>query len=124
MSACWNDDGNFIQQAHGWKKDIKKSLEEVTAKLNDLEEHPIGSLQKMGFRQYHRLSQHRKKLAAQMDMLEATFPPNDRLVKGPNNMTFLKEGVIAVKRPQGKREEFVWVGTFCMKKLWQENEKL
>ena len=120
MTAFWNEDDNLIQKADGWKDDITESLEKINAELNDMEQHPIGSLQKMGFRKYFLLTEKRKKLAAQIEMLEETFPPKDRLVKGPSNMSFLKEGVIAVKRCQGKKEEYHWVGTFEFNKVWRD----
>lgn len=120
MTAFWNEDDNLMQKADGWKDDIVESLEKINVELNDMEQNPIGSLQKMGFRKYLILTEKRKKLAAQIEMLEDTFPPKDRLVKGPNNMSFLKKGVIAVKRYKGKKEQYHWVGTFEFNKVWRE----
>lgn len=125
MTACWNADGhNMIERAKKWKGDIQKSLEQTNSDIEEMKLHPVGLLQKtLEFRQYFTLLECRRKLAAQMDILDETFPPDDRLVKGPNNMIFLKEGVIAVKRfDAGDQEQYHWVGTFTLKKLLLESD--
>lgn len=64
--------------------------------------------------QYFTLLERRKKLLSQIDMIDEAFPPDDRLVRGPNNLVFLREGVIAVKRQIGRRDNYHWVGTFTL----------
>lgn len=76
------------------------SLEEVETELNDIQQHPISTMKKIGFRKYMKLSQRRNKLTA-----------------GPNNITYLKKGVIAVKRYQNTKEVFPWIGTFNINKV-------
>lgn len=118
MTACWNDDANLIKRARGWKDDILKTLEETKAEVEEMEQHPVGLFSRTkGFRQYFILQERRKKLAAQLDFFEDRFPSDDRLVDGPNNTKFLKEGVIAVKRFQGDKEEYHWIGTFGFRKF-------
>ncbi len=118
MTACWNEDDNLIKRARGWKEDITLSLKQINIELVKMGQNPMGSLTKtVGFCHYFILLERRRKLDAQLDMLEETFPPEDRLIKGPNNMTFLKEGVIAVKRFQGGQESYHWVGTFKFQEL-------
>ena len=119
MTACWDEDTNLMQRAYGWKDDITQSLEQVETELNDIHQHPISTTKKIGFRKYMELSQRRKKLTAQLDMLEDTFPPKAKLVKGPNNISYLKKGVIAVKRYQNTKEVFPWIGTFNINKVSQ-----
>ena len=79
------------------------------------------------FRQYLSLMDQRRKLEGQMDMLEDTFPPGHRLIEGPCNVAFLKEGVIAVKRfgncsgDSSKKEEvYHWVSTFSFRKFLED----
>ena len=118
MTACWNEDDNLIKRARGWKDDITISLKQINIELEEMGKTKIGSLTKTsGFRHYFILLERRRKLDAQLDMLEETFPPEDRLIKGPNNMAFLKEGVIAVKRFRGGQEAYHWVGTFKFQEL-------
>lgn len=113
MTACWNEDDNLMRRANGWKEDIVSSLKQINIELEEMGQFPIRSFQKTsGFRQYFILLKSRRKLVAQLDMLQETFPPDDFLIKGPNNMTLLKEGVIAVKRVQGGHDAYHWVGTF------------
>ena len=118
MTACLNEDDNLIKRARGWKQDITVSLKQINIELEEMGQNPIGSLTRTsGFHHYFILLERRRKLDAQLDMLEETFPPEDRLIKGPNNITFLKEGVIAVKRFQGGHEAYQWVGTFKFQEL-------
>ena len=63
-----------------------------------------------------------------MDMLEDTFPPGHRLIEGPCNVAFLKEGLIAVKRfgngsgdSSKKKEVCHWVGTFSFRKFFEDS---
>lgn len=117
MTACWNDDEGIIDKARRWKDDLVELLELIDAEI-DSERNPRGLMGMVsGLSQSFALSERRRKVAAQIDMLEDAFPPSDRLVEAPNNMVFLKEGVIAVKRLQGRREQYHWVGTFTFRKL-------
>lgn len=115
MTACWNEDNHVMEKAKVWKEDVASSLEKVNAEMKEVEQHPIGAFRKP--RHYFNLSERRRKLAAKMDMLDDTFPPSGRLFKAPNNMVFLKEGVIAVKRLHGGEEQYHWVGTFALRKI-------
>ena len=121
MTACWNTENSQIKHAKKWKEDIQHSLEQIDTQIQN---YPFSAAVKtFGFRQYFMLMEKRRKLASQMEMLEDTFPPADRLVKGPNNMVFLKEGVIAVKRLKGGKEVYDWVGTFTLRKLSNESNE-
>ena len=119
MTAVWNEDMNVIDQAKKWKDDAKHAMEQIDASLQKMDA-PVGLMQKMSrFKRNLTLRERRQELAAQIAMLEDRFPPSDRLVKSPNNMAFLREGVIAVKRFEGSREVFRWVGTFEFRKFCQ-----
>ena len=96
----------MIQQANRWMIDIKETLGKTNDDIEQMNNSPIGLIQKtLGLRQYFVLLERRRKLAAQIDRLEDAFPPPERLLRGPNDMLFLKEGVIAVKRFQGGQEQ-------------------
>ena len=80
------------------------------------------------FRQYLSLMDQHRKLEGQMDMLEDMFPPGYRLIEGPCNVAFLKEGVIAVKQfgnvsgdSSKKKEVYHWVGTFSFRKFFEDS---
>ena len=101
------------------------SMEKINVEIKEIEQYPIGSVQTAlsDFRQRIILLERRRKLAIQMDMVDETFPPKDRLLKAPNNVTFLKDGVIAVKRFKGTREQYHWVGTFAFKKMLEKDSE-
>jgi len=45
------------------------------------------------------------------------------LLEGPNDLLFVKEGVIAVKRFRGAmetREQYHWVGTFSIQEFFED----
>ncbi len=121
MTACWNTENSQIEHATKWKEDIQHSLDQIDAQIQN---YPFSAAVKtFGFRQYFTLMEERRKLASQMEVIEEAFPPANRLVKGPNNMVLLKEGVIAVKRYKGGKEVYDWVGTFTLKKLSSESNE-
>ena len=125
MTACWNEDNNVLERAKQYKEYISTSLDKVNNELDDMGKPSMGSFfQKTfsGYGRYFTLLEQRRKLSAQMDRMEEAFPPQDRLFKASNNLTFLKEGVIAVKRFNGGQEQYHWVGTFTFKKLLNKND--
>lgn len=115
----------MIQQANRWMIDIKETLGKTNDDIEQMNNSPIGLIQKtLGLRQYFVLLERRRKLAAQIDRLEDAFPPPERLLSGPNDMLFLKEGVIAVKRFQGGQEQYHWIGTFDFRKMNMEDNDI
>lgn len=118
MTACWNENGNnMIERAKSWKEDLAQELEKTNNEINRMKNSPIGLEKTLGLRQYFQSMERRRKLSVQLDMLEETFPPSNRLFKAPNGIVFLKEGVIAVKRYEGNKEKYHWVGTFNFRKM-------
>jgi len=119
MTACWNnEDTNWIERARRVKEHHLASLRNINVELAEI-------MKMMGLKtttksltktsRYFNLIDHRNKLLSQINMLEEAFPPEDRLVKGPNNIVFLREGVIAVKKwTKDRKEKFHWVGTFTL----------
>jgi hypothetical protein len=118
MTACWNnEDTNWIERAKRVKKHHVASLRKINVELAEIQ-NMIGlqttSKSLMKTSRYFNLLEHRNKLLSQINMLEEAFPPEDRLVKGPNDIVFLREGVIAVKRTKDRKEMYHWVGTFTL----------
>jgi len=114
MTACWNnEDTNWIERAMRVKEHHVASLRKINVELAEMGQATTKSLMKTS--RYFNLLEHRNKLLSQINMLEEAFPPEDRLVKGPNNIVFLREGVIAVKtRTKDRKEKYHWVGTFTL----------
>lgn len=113
MTACWKEDRNNLERANKWKQDVAKAIEETTAKIDEMNNLSVGLLHKaLHFREYMQLLDRRRELKANAYMLEESFPPSENLVRCPNGMLFLKDGVIAVKRMSRGQEQYHWVGTF------------
>ena len=110
MTACWNGDSNLMQRAKRIKDKHAFSIRDIDVELTAMGK--TKSLSKTS--RYFNLLDHRNNLLSQISMFDEAFPPDDRLVKGPNNIMFLREGVIAVKRHIGRAEKYHWVGTFTL----------
>jgi hypothetical protein len=111
MTVCWNEDSNMIERAKKVKQANVESLRKIDVELAEM----AGQRKSPPLtHRYFILLDHRRKLLSQIDMFKEAFPPDDRLVKGPNNLVFLKEGVIAVKRQKCRQEKYDWVGTFTL----------
>ena len=110
MTACWNGDSNLMQRAKRIKDNHTLSIRDIDVELVAIGQ--TKSLSKTS--RYFNVLDRRNSLLSQINMLDEAFPPEDRLVKGPNNIIFLREGVIAVKRHIGRAEKFHWVGTFTL----------
>ena len=86
-----------------------------------------GFFQKIStFRQAMDLVERRSKLREQLDELEQKYPLDlNKIINGPNNIIFAKEGYIAVKRLRGvmgTREQYHWVGTFTYDEFFEDEE--
>ena len=110
MTVCWCEDENIIEKEQTLKLKTDKSLDYVNRKLHEWDSQSWAD-QLKNIRRYTIFQQHRKKLARQRKELDDAFPPNERLMKGINNMWFLKEGVIAVRRG----DQYHWIGTFTFR---------
>ena len=110
MTACWCEDKHIIENEQKLKLKTDKSLDYVNRKLRKWDSKSWADWLK-NIRRYTIFQQHRRKLARQRQELDDAFPPDERLMKGINNMWFLKEGVIAVKR----EDQYHWIGTFTFR---------
>ena len=87
-----------------------------------------GLFQKISmFRQSVELVDRRDKLQAQLDELSQKYPlDNGKVIRGPHNIIFAKEGYVAVKRlrgAMGTREQYHWVGTFTYDDFFEDYEE-
>ena len=125
MSSCWIENQRVLERAQKLKEDMLRSLKEVNEELQEKESSSRGFLQQaMGLRQSVLLIERRKKLEAQLNELDQTYPlRSEDLMRGPNGILFVKEGVIAVKRfrgTMGTREQYHWVGTFSFTEFFDD----
>ena len=117
LSSCWIKDDRILERAKQRKEEIRFSLEKVTEELQHLSAESSGVVQKaMNFRRSVTLVERRSKLEQQLAEIEQIYPLHpESLIEGPNNLLFVKEGVVAVKRFRGAmdtKEQYWWVGTF------------
>jgi hypothetical protein len=117
LSSCWLTDDEGLGRARRRRDEIDVSLRGVERDLDELESNSLSSgfFQKVSaFRRSVDLVERRSKLMAQSEELDQKYPlDSKKVIKGPNGIVFAKEGVIAVKRSRGAREQYHWVGTFC-----------
>ena len=123
MTACWKKDDGIFQRAIKWKEDVLKSIRQIDDELEQMKQSPKGLIEKaLKVRQYGNLLKQREISCSQIDMLDERFPLDPgRLCNGPNNVVFLKDGVVAVKGKNTNEDRYDWVGTFQFK--FFEDEK-
>jgi hypothetical protein len=127
LSSCWNvEDESTLRRAQLRQKKMEQSIQDITRELESMEEQQGNNLfqKAMRFRDSVALVEKRGKLKVQLEELEQTYPlQSERVVRGPNNIIFAKEGVIAVKRlrgAMGTREQYHWIGTFTYNEFFEE----
>ena len=78
----------------------------------------------MSFRQSFDLVECHGKFTSQLEELEQKYPLDPaKIMYGPNDIIFAKEGAIAVKRlrgTMGTREQYHWVGTFSFNEFFED----
>jgi len=122
MTSCWNQDDHILERATKWKEDILSSIHQIDDQIQSIEtaESQKGILKiAEDIRKQTELKSRREKYVAQIVMLEERFPlgPGQILI-GPNNIAFLKRGVIARKREGNTmKDQYDWVGTFEFKRF-------
>jgi len=137
LSSCWNngdnDEGNegsslLLRRAVERQRKLEEGIEEITRQLDKIEEkqqQQQNLFQKaMKFRESVDLVERRGKLKVQLEELEQIYPlDSGKVIRGPNNILFAKEGVIAVKRlrgAMGTREQYHWIGTFTFNEFFED----
>ena len=128
LSSCWNvEDERVLTRAVKRQKEMEESIQEITQQLDDIEKEQQGNnlFQKaLKFRESVDLVEKRGKLKLQLQELEQAYPlQSGSVIRGPNNIMFAKEGVIAVKRlrgAMGTREQYHWIGTFTYNEFFED----
>lgn len=118
FSSCWlADDEAALGQAQRKQDEVLRSLQEIKRDLKEIQQASSGFIQQaIMFRQSVDLVERRERLNLQLEELNSRFPLDTaKIVRGPSNIIFAKEGLIAVKRLRGvlgTREQYHFVGTF------------
>lgn len=125
LSSCWLADDETIGRAQEKRDEIVKSLQKIERDLEEIQQASSGFIQKaLGFRQSVDLVERRGQLNLQLEELNSRFPLDPaRVIHGPSNIIFEKEGRIAVKRFRGAlgtREQYHWVGTFGFNRFMED----
>jgi hypothetical protein len=131
LSSCWNvQDASILERAKRRQSKLECSIEEITQQLEELDSEMNSSnnnlFQKaIKFRESVSLVEKRGKLKQQLNELEQTYPvTSSRVVRGPNDIIFAKEGVIAVKRlrgAMGTKEQYHWIGKFVFNDFFEDD---
>ena len=125
LSSCWVEDEAVLDRARRRRDKIDESLQQINRDVQALAQKSSGFFQKaLDFRQQVDLVERRGKLRSQLDELEQNYPLDSaKIIRGPNDIIFAKEGVIAVKRlrgAMGTREQYHWVGTFTYTDFFED----
>mmetsp|Transcript_1128 Transcript_1128/g.2053 ORF Transcript_1128/g.2053 Transcript_1128/m.2053 type:complete len:251 (+) Transcript_1128:29-781(+) len=126
ISSCWlADDEAVIGRARKRRDEIVKSLEQIKLDIEEIQQKSSGFFERaMAFRQSFDLVERRGNFVAQLEELEQKYPLDPaKIIHGPNDIIFAKEGAIAVKRlrgTMGTREQYHWVGTFSFNEFFED----
>mmetsp|Transcript_19455 Transcript_19455/g.55977 ORF Transcript_19455/g.55977 Transcript_19455/m.55977 type:complete len:330 (-) Transcript_19455:35-1024(-) len=130
ISSCWIKNEPTFQRAQQRYNELDQKLTDVRADIAKLEAESKSSGifgKALGLRQMTTLVEKKQSIEAQLYELERTYPLQEttrqELLDGPNDILFVKEGVIAVKRFRGAmetREQYHWVGTFSFQEFFED----
>ena len=124
LGRCWlpsssNDgDNKILENAMKEKEQLLSDIELTNARYNKIRSTPpagniFGDIVQNAFNMRHMvvLIERKKSLQLKLDELLKKYPlDTDKVVEGPNDVTFAKEGVVAVKRSR----QYHWIGTFSI----------
>ena len=126
LSRCWlpssNDESMLaLENARKEKKQILSTIELTDARLNKIRSSPpagnlLGDIVQnvFNFRHIVKLVERKKKLQSQLKELQRAYPlDSDKIINGPNEVSYAKDGVIAIKRSS----KYLWVGRFRFTEL-------
>lgn len=126
LSKCWNQPSNDesmykLERARIRKKQILSDIELTEARFNKIRNSPpAGNIfadviqNAFNFRHIAVLISRKKRLEMELNDIEKSFPlDSDKVILGPNNIMYAKEGVIALKRSR----KYLFVGTFNINEL-------
>ena len=121
LCRCWlpssTDEGmHALENARKEKKQVLSTIEFTNARLNKIRSSPaagnlLGDIVQNAFNFRHivKLVERKKKLQSRLNELEKSYPlDSDKIMAGPNGISYAKDGVIAVKR----QSKYLWVGRF------------
>lgn len=135
LSSCWlfvdEEDGNAsLERARRRRDGIMASIHQTDEELREFQQQltEANILQKVGlFKSLMTLKERREKFSAQLEDLEQTYPlDSTKVIQGPNDIIFAKEGVVAVKRlrgAMGTKEQYHWIGTFAFNDFFEDADE-
>lgn len=136
LSSCWIKNEQSFQRAQQRYDELKESLVEIQREISkvQVDSQSKGILGRaMNLRETAVLVDKKKNAQTLLRELEQTYPLEEttqqELLEGPNDLLFVKKGMIAVKRFRGAmetREQYHWVGTFSFQEFFEDldEEKL
>lgn len=123
------EDGS-LERARRRRDDLITSIQQVTNEIGIVEKQLADAniLQKVGlFKDSMKLAERRGKLSTQLEEMERTYPlDSSKIIQGPNEVIFAKEGIVAVKRFRGTlgtKEQYHWIGTFTFNEFLEDDEE-
>lgn len=133
LSSCWllsgREDGS-LERARRRRDGIVSTIQQVNDELQKVEQRlqEANVLQKVGlFSDSMKLAERRGKLSTQLQELEQTYPLDpSKVIEGPNDIIFAKEGIVAVKRFRGAmntKEQYHWIGKFTFNDFFEDDEE-
>jgi hypothetical protein len=133
LSSCWllpgGEDGS-LERARRRRDNLITSIQQVTDEIGMVEKKLADAniLQKVGlFKDSMKLAERRGKLNTQLEEMEQSYPlDSSKIMLGPNEVIFAKEGIVAVKRFRGTlgtKEQYHWIGTFTFNEFFEDDEE-
>ena len=135
LSSCWllptGDAGKkSLERAQTRRDRLMASIQETNQEMNELELKlsEANIIQKVAlFKDSMKSAERLQKLNSQLNELEQTYPLDpSKIIKGPNEIIFAKEGMVAVKRlrgTMGTKEQYHWVGTFSFNDFFEDDDE-
>lgn len=133
LSSCWllseDEDGmKSLERARKRRDGIVLTIQQVNDELEETEQKLADAniFQKVGlFKDTMILAERLEKLNTQLEKLEQSYPLDSlKIIQGPNDIIFAKEGVVAVKRlrgTMGTKEQYHWIGTFSFNQFFGDD---
>ena len=132
ISSCWviNNKNNF-NSAQQRYNELQQTLDEIQQDITQIQLESSRSKNIFGkvkaLQQTAVLMDQKKKLEPQLYNLQQSYPLQDttrqELVEGPNDLLFVKKGMLAVKRYRGTlntQEQYHWIGTFSFQEFFED----
>mmetsp|Transcript_27744 Transcript_27744/g.52273 ORF Transcript_27744/g.52273 Transcript_27744/m.52273 type:complete len:291 (-) Transcript_27744:327-1199(-) len=130
LTSCWLSP-EALERVTKRRGELAREIDLTNARANkirsqQLEKNILGNAIQRAFNLRHLivLADRRDKLQRQLDEAEQAYPADSTgVIHGPNDVTYAKEGVIAVKRMKGAigtKEQYWYVGSFTINQFFED----